>query len=99
MARIRNPRFAPEFLEKKLSPSGSIPYAPAQVMPYVAPETTTVSTAYDSTSSCHGVYDSTSMTTSGLTTFDDPEPLPEPYQPGSPPPIPPSFPILPLVPR
>ena len=36
MARLRNPRYAPEFLEKRLSPSGAIALAlvPSQVAPY-----------------------------------------------------------------
>ncbi len=63
MARYRNPRFAPEFLEKKLSPTLLVP----------------VSAAYS--------------------TYDDPEPLPEP-SPGLPPlprPEPQTLPILPGV--
>ena len=39
MARLRNPRYAPEFLEKRLSPSGAI--ARAQVPTEVAPYSTT----------------------------------------------------------
>ncbi|MDB5352821.1 MAG: hypothetical protein JWN86_4068 [Planctomycetota bacterium] len=39
MARFRNPRFAPEFLEKKLSPSGLIPTPPpADVARFDDPE-------------------------------------------------------------
>ena len=49
MARIRNPRFAPEFLEKKLSPTLVITAPPALVarfddpepLPPVEPETPT----------------------------------------------------------
>jgi len=38
MARIRNPYYAPEFLEKRLSPSGLPgPAAPAEVAPLFPP--------------------------------------------------------------
>lgn len=38
MTRARNPRFAPETLERKLSPSGLLPVATAEVAPYAAPQ-------------------------------------------------------------
>ena len=62
MARLRNPRYAPEFLEKRLHPSTMIPVA-AQVY-----------------------------------TMDDPESLPPPHEPGSPPPLPPPTVPNPILP-
>ena len=38
MARLRNPRFAPEFLERKLSPSGLIPTSYVEVCRIDDPE-------------------------------------------------------------
>ena len=37
MRKIRNPRYAPEFLERKLSPSGGYATVPAIVMNYDGP--------------------------------------------------------------
>jgi hypothetical protein len=60
--RYRNPRFAPEFLERKLSPS------------------------------------SVTMSAAIVVRLDDPEPLPPHDEPGSPRPIPPDDPTIPVLP-
>lgn len=63
MAKLRNPRFAPEFLERRLHPTVMIP-----------------------------------ITTALVVRMDDPEPLPDPDAPGSPPPLPPPQFPLPILP-
>ena len=94
MRRFRNPRYAPESLERKLSPSGFAP-PPADVSCEQAPADSSGSSAtcdYSQAPSDPSVY--SGPTSSG---YSAPEPPPEnPYptvsSPGDPPPSDPDYP-------